>query len=162
MLSDLHIPDTLRGKCADSLAFNDTLSSLIGPPGDGRLINAWAALKQGAELVKYQYPETPLGPFDIEINVTHCSICATDYGLIDNEYGFSVYPQVPGHEIVGIVTMVRFHAVDIVEMQQLAHVLSVPPTTGWRPCSVSKAGCKSRRGTNSIMLSSMQTLQNGQ
>lgn len=44
-----------------------------------------------------------LGPNEVDVRVTHCGICHTDVGMVDNEWGFSRYPLVPGHEIVGTV-----------------------------------------------------------
>jgi uncharacterized zinc-type alcohol dehydrogenase-like protein len=44
-----------------------------------------------------------LGPFDVEIAITHCGLCHSDIHLIDNDWGISHYPLVPGHEIVGTV-----------------------------------------------------------
>jgi uncharacterized zinc-type alcohol dehydrogenase-like protein len=45
-----------------------------------------------------------LGPKDVEIAIQHCGICHSDIHLMDNDWGFSTYPLVPGHEIVGTVT----------------------------------------------------------
>ncbi len=41
---------------------------------------------------------------DVELRVTHCGICHTDLHLINNDFGLSSYPLVPGHEIVGVVS----------------------------------------------------------
>ena len=47
-----------------------------------------------------------LGPYDVEVKVTHCGVCHSDIHLIDNDWGISQYPFIPGHEIVGTVTAV--------------------------------------------------------
>jgi uncharacterized zinc-type alcohol dehydrogenase-like protein len=39
----------------------------------------------------------------VEIKVTHCGICHSDLSMLDNEWGVSKYPFVPGHEAVGTV-----------------------------------------------------------
>jgi uncharacterized zinc-type alcohol dehydrogenase-like protein len=45
-----------------------------------------------------------LRPDDVAIKITHCGICHSDLHMARNDWGMSVYPMVPGHEIVGIVT----------------------------------------------------------
>ncbi len=45
----------------------------------------------------------PDGEHDVVIRVTHCGICHSDIHMIDNDWGMSNYPLVPGHEVVGIV-----------------------------------------------------------
>jgi uncharacterized zinc-type alcohol dehydrogenase-like protein len=59
---------------------------------------------------------TPLGPFnferreptpkDVQIEILFCGVCHSDLHLARNEWGMTVYPIVPGHEIVGRVTKV--------------------------------------------------------
>ena len=67
-------------------------------------IRCFAVQKPKELLAPYEYEPAPLGPLDIEVKITHCGICHSDISLIDNEWGKSVYPLVPGHEIVGIIT----------------------------------------------------------
>jgi uncharacterized zinc-type alcohol dehydrogenase-like protein len=45
-----------------------------------------------------------LRPEDVAIRITHCGICHSDLHMAHNDWGMSVYPMVPGHEIVGEVT----------------------------------------------------------
>ena len=45
-----------------------------------------------------------LRPEDVAIRITHCGICHSDLHMARNDWGMSVYPMVPGHEIVGEVT----------------------------------------------------------
>jgi uncharacterized zinc-type alcohol dehydrogenase-like protein len=66
-------------------------------------INAYAALQAKQKLQPHTYDPAPLGPNEVEIEITHCGICHSDVHLIDNDWGISQYPLVPGHEIVGIV-----------------------------------------------------------
>jgi uncharacterized zinc-type alcohol dehydrogenase-like protein len=40
---------------------------------------------------------------DIEIDILYCGVCHSDLHFARNDWGFSVYPVVPGHEIVGKV-----------------------------------------------------------
>jgi alcohol dehydrogenase (NADP+) len=45
-----------------------------------------------------------LRPEDVAIRISHCGICHSDLHMAHNDWGMSVYPMVPGHEIVGVVT----------------------------------------------------------
>lgn len=38
---------------------------------------------------------------DVEIDILYCGVCHSDLHFARNDWGFSVYPVVPGHEIVG-------------------------------------------------------------
>jgi uncharacterized zinc-type alcohol dehydrogenase-like protein len=66
-------------------------------------ISAFAALASKQSLVAHAYEPAPLAPHDVEIAISHCGICHSDLHLIDNDWGTSTYPLVPGHEIVGTV-----------------------------------------------------------
>jgi len=65
--------------------------------------SAFAALSAKQALVPHEYEPRPLGPQDVEIEISHCGICHSDLHLIDNDWASSIYPLVPGHEIVGTV-----------------------------------------------------------
>jgi uncharacterized zinc-type alcohol dehydrogenase-like protein len=69
-------------------------------------IHGWAAHAAGAELSAYKYKVDELGPNDVEVKISHCGVCHSDVHLIDNDWGLSKYPFIPGHEIVGKVTAV--------------------------------------------------------
>jgi uncharacterized zinc-type alcohol dehydrogenase-like protein len=45
-------------------------------------------------------------PHDVEMEIKFCGVCHSDLHTVRNEWGNAVYPCVPGHEIVGIVTAV--------------------------------------------------------
>jgi uncharacterized zinc-type alcohol dehydrogenase-like protein len=66
----------------------------------------YAAPAQGAALEEHSFEPKELGHDDVEIKITHCGVCHTDIHLIDNDWGNSRYPLVPGHEIVGEVAAV--------------------------------------------------------
>jgi D-arabinose 1-dehydrogenase-like Zn-dependent alcohol dehydrogenase len=65
-------------------------------------IDAWAVMAPGRPAEPYTY-ERPLGPGDVLVRVTHCSVARGDVQFIDNAWNDTRYPLVPGHEIVGIV-----------------------------------------------------------
>jgi alcohol/geraniol dehydrogenase (NADP+) len=73
-------------------------------------ITAYAAPAAGAALEPFVYDPGPPGDEDVEIRVEHCGICHSDLSMLDNEWGRSGYPLVPGHEIVGTVIAAGAHA----------------------------------------------------
>jgi uncharacterized zinc-type alcohol dehydrogenase-like protein len=66
-------------------------------------INAYAATAPRASLEPFSYEPGEIGPEEVEIKVTHCGICHSDLSMLDNEWGLSKYPFVPGHEAVGTI-----------------------------------------------------------
>src|SRR5688572_27932968 len=46
------------------------------------------------------------GPHDVLIEILYCGVCHTDIHLSRNDWGRSLFPMVPGHEIVGRVSQV--------------------------------------------------------
>jgi alcohol/geraniol dehydrogenase (NADP+) len=69
-------------------------------------IQAYAAAGPGMPLEPFEYEPEPrdLGPVQVEIAITHCGICHSDLHLLNNDWGITRYPMVPGHEIIGTVT----------------------------------------------------------
>jgi alcohol/geraniol dehydrogenase (NADP+) len=66
-------------------------------------IHAYAATTQGGPLAPFSYDPGPLGSEEVEIKVSYCGICHSDLSMLDNEWGMSAYPFVPGHEVAGTV-----------------------------------------------------------
>ncbi len=64
---------------------------------------AYAASRPNGPLEPFSFIPGPLGPEEVEINVTHCGLCHSDLSMLDNEWGMSTFPFVPGHEAVGTV-----------------------------------------------------------
>jgi alcohol/geraniol dehydrogenase (NADP+) len=75
------------------------------PSADDR-IHAFAANNVGETLQPHEYAPKALDSMGVEIQITHCGMCHTDLHLINNDFGLSTYPLVPGHEIVGVVSQV--------------------------------------------------------
>ncbi|WP_279048932.1 NADPH-dependent aldehyde reductase Ahr [Cedecea davisae] len=67
------------------------------------VIKSYAAPKAGAELELQDFDAGDLLPEDVEVKVDYCGICHSDLSMIDNEWGFSQYPLVAGHEVIGRV-----------------------------------------------------------
>ncbi len=73
-------------------------------------IRAYAALSKGGELQAFEFGSGELGEHQVEVAVEHCGICHSDLSMLDNDWGRTVYPFVPGHEIVGRVVAVGAQA----------------------------------------------------
>jgi alcohol/geraniol dehydrogenase (NADP+) len=73
-------------------------------------IKAYAASRPNGPLEPYSFDPGPLGPEEVEIKVTHCGLCHSDLSMVDNEWGMSAYPLVPGHEVVGTIAALGEHA----------------------------------------------------
>jgi uncharacterized zinc-type alcohol dehydrogenase-like protein len=69
------------------------------------MINAFAAFEAKGELKPFSYDPGALAPQEVEIDVQYCGICHSDLSVIDSEWGNTKYPIVPGHEVVGKISM---------------------------------------------------------
>ena len=67
---------------------------------------AYAAAHAGAPLAPFSVSRREPRAGDVAIAISHCGICHTDLHFVNDDFGMSIYPIVPGHEIVGIVTAV--------------------------------------------------------
>jgi uncharacterized zinc-type alcohol dehydrogenase-like protein len=67
------------------------------------MIRAYAAKEAGGKLEPFEYDPGELGKNDVEINVHSCGICHSDLSMLNNDWGMTQYPFVPGHEVVGTV-----------------------------------------------------------
>uniref|UniRef100_A0ACD5Y9Q7 Uncharacterized protein n=1 Tax=Avena sativa TaxID=4498 RepID=A0ACD5Y9Q7_AVESA len=66
----------------------------------------WAARDVSGHLSPYSFSRSVPKDDDVTIKVLFCGICHTDLHIIKNDWGNALYPIVPGHEIVGVVTAV--------------------------------------------------------
>ena len=63
----------------------------------------YAALKAKDKLGPFKFERRDPGPHDVVIEILYCGICHSDIHQVNNDWGMSAYPMVPGHEIVGRV-----------------------------------------------------------
>lgn len=68
--------------------------------------HAYAATEAKGELKPFEFDAGELGPEQVEIKVHYCEICHSDLSMLNNDWGMSAYPFVPGHEVVGEVAAV--------------------------------------------------------
>lgn len=66
----------------------------------------YAAVDESGKLVPWEFERRPVGDDDILIDIKYASICHSDIHQEKGDWGKQHYPQVPGHEIVGIVAAV--------------------------------------------------------
>lgn len=64
---------------------------------------ALAAKSPKGRLERFEYDPGPLADDHVEIAVTHCGICHSDLSMLNNDWGMTAYPFVPGHEVSGTV-----------------------------------------------------------
>ena len=67
-------------------------------------VEAYAAHKPGLKLEPFEYELGILNPDEVEIDIEYCGICHSDKSMLLNEWGFTKYPLVPGHEIIGKIS----------------------------------------------------------
>ena len=69
-------------------------------------VKGLAALRPGGPLQPYEFERRSLGARDVAFKITYAGICHSDIHQVREEWGPALFPMVPGHEIVGIVSEV--------------------------------------------------------
>ncbi|MDH4093074.1 MAG: NAD(P)-dependent alcohol dehydrogenase [Cyclobacteriaceae bacterium] len=69
-------------------------------------VNAYAAPKAKSPLAPFAFERREVGENDVQIDILYCGVCHSDLHQVRDEWGKSIFPMVPGHEIVGRVTSV--------------------------------------------------------
>lgn len=67
-------------------------------------IRGYATQSPTSDLEPFSFERRTPGAHDVLIEILYCGVCHSDIHQARNEWGNSVYPMVPGHEIVGRVT----------------------------------------------------------
>lgn len=73
------------------------------------ITHAYAAHDAKSALVPFDYTPRTLRDHDVQINVLFCGVCHSDLHQTRNEWSNTIFPVVPGHEIVGRVSAVGSH-----------------------------------------------------
>ncbi len=68
--------------------------------------HGYAAHEASGKWEAYDFELPQLGPNDVEIEVESCGICHSDMSMLDNAWGFTQYPFVGGHEVIGRVAAI--------------------------------------------------------
>ena len=66
----------------------------------------YAAQSPTTPLIPFSFARRSPGQLDVALDILYCGVCHSDLHTVRNEWGGTVYPCVPGHEIVGRVTAV--------------------------------------------------------
>ncbi|WP_312063408.1 NAD(P)-dependent alcohol dehydrogenase, partial [Pantoea septica] len=74
------------------------------------ITHAYAAQDAKSPLAPFDYKPRELRAHDVQIEVLFCGVCHSDLHQARNEWKNTLFPVVPGHEIVGRVTAVGGHA----------------------------------------------------
>jgi uncharacterized zinc-type alcohol dehydrogenase-like protein len=87
-------------------------------------IQAYAAKRPHDKLEYFEYDIGNIKPDEIEIDIEYCGICHSDLSMLDNDWGLTEYPIVPGHEIIGKVSEIG----SMVEHLKVGQYVGI----GWR------------------------------
>ena len=82
-------------------------------------VRGYAAQSDSSPLAPFEFERREVRGNDVEIDIGYCGVCHSDLHQARNDWGWSHYPMVPGHEIVGRVRRVgagvsKFKAGDLV------------------------------------------------
>ncbi|MES2535876.1 MAG: NAD(P)-dependent alcohol dehydrogenase [Pseudomonadota bacterium] len=78
----------------------------------------FGATDANSPLVPLRFERREPGPLDVQLDILYCGVCHSDLHTVRNEWHNTVYPVVPGHEIIGKVVRIgervtRFRVGDI-------------------------------------------------
>ncbi len=66
-------------------------------------VQAYAAQEVKGRLEPFEYTLPELGPEQVDVKVAYCGVCHSDLSMLNNDWGMTAFPFVPGHEVVGTV-----------------------------------------------------------
>ena len=123
-------------------------------------VKAYGAEAADAPLQPMNIERRRLLPNDVEIEILYCGICHSDLHAAKNEWHNTIYPTVPGHEIVGRVTRVGASATKF-KVGDLAGVGCIVDSC--RECEYCKEGLEQFcEPGNTIVFGSPDNISGGQ
>ncbi|MHB1922774.1 MAG: alcohol dehydrogenase catalytic domain-containing protein, partial [Chitinophagaceae bacterium] len=69
-------------------------------------VKGFAAESATSDLAPFSFDRREVGAHDVQLEILYCGVCHSDIHQVRNEWGGSIYPMVPGHEIVGRISQV--------------------------------------------------------
>lgn len=75
-------------------------------PNHTQTVSGWAAHDSSGKITPYIFKRRENGVNDVTIKIMYCGICHTDLHHARNDWGITMFPVVPGHEITGLITKV--------------------------------------------------------
>ncbi|CUI16413.1 Zinc-dependent alcohol dehydrogenase [Candidatus Protochlamydia naegleriophila] len=76
-------------------------------------VHGYAAQQATTPLAPFDFDRRDLRPNDVQIDILYCGVCHSDLHTARNEWKSTIYPFVPGHEIVGKVLEVGEEVKDL-------------------------------------------------
>ena len=98
----------------------------------------YAAKSVAAPLERYSFERRDPGPDDVQVEIAFCGICHSDIHQVRDEWGGSIFPMVPGHEIVGKVAKVGANVTRFKEGDLAAVGVMVDSCKVCEPCKASE------------------------
>src|ERR1700733_416897 len=83
-----------------------TQEVLTAAKAGGLKTPAYAAKSATSPVAPFSIERREPGPHDVLIDILYCGVCHSDLHQARDEWGGSIFPMVPGHEIVGNVIRV--------------------------------------------------------
>jgi uncharacterized zinc-type alcohol dehydrogenase-like protein len=96
--------DSSNSAVQDSPSVDD--GTVVPTADNGAMLKAvgYAAKHSFGKLKRFEFERTPAKPNEVELEVLFCGVCHSDIHQVKNEWSNTVYPCLPGHEIVGRIT----------------------------------------------------------
>jgi len=69
-------------------------------------VNGYGAISKNSPIAPINFERRSVGSHDLMIDILFCGVCHSDIHMARSEWGPSVYPIVPGHEIIGRVSAI--------------------------------------------------------
>jgi len=66
-------------------------------------VSGYAANGPNEKLEPFSYEMGELGAEQVDVKILNCGICHSDLSMVNNDWGMTTYPIVPGHEVIGEV-----------------------------------------------------------
>jgi alcohol/geraniol dehydrogenase (NADP+) len=115
---------------------------------EGETFKGLAARSKGETLQPIEFQPGELRADEVEVAVEYCGICHSDLSMLENEWGMTRYPIVPGHEIIGTVARLGASAKNLRVGQRVGIGWSSSSCLACRQClSGDQNLCPKNRGT---------------
>lgn len=101
-------------------------------------ISAWVARAAKQKLARQQIELGPLGAEEVEVQVEHCGLCHSDISVLHDDWGYSQYPAVLGHEVIGRVVEIGSAAKGLKVGQYVGIGWNAGSCMHCRPCKSGK------------------------
>lgn len=98
-------------------------------------VKAYATQSSTSALAPFNFERRELRPHDVLVNILFSGVCHSDLHQARDEWGGSIYPMVPGHEIVGKVIKTGAHVKNFKEGDTTGVGVMVDSCRVCKPCN---------------------------